>query len=72
MKIKQLQRKGKNLYSLTYETGFIFKRVVTRDIFEMNGTFRFCDDNNIISLKSLTLLNLRHHLNGYEPLKINE
>lgn len=72
MKFKELQRKGDNLYLLTYEVGFwIFKKEIRRYIYQWNGYMVFVD-NDSVCYGYDSIKNLIDHLQGYKPLIINE
>lgn len=72
MKLKEIQRKGDNIYTITYETYRWLKKVeVVRDVYVLYSSAKFVDDNTRVEIED-SIINIISHLKGNEPLKINQ
>lgn len=73
MKIKEIQRKGENLYTVTFEKRTLWgRKEVVRDVYK-DGIFfiHYVSTGEICHGYMYSIENLITHLNGYEPLKVN-
>lgn len=72
MKIKEIQRKGENLYTVTFEKRTLWGcKEVVRDVFEWCGMVMYADNDGICHFNDKSIQNLITHLTGNEPLKVN-
>lgn len=73
MHIKEIKRKGDNIYTVTFIKRRLFRKdkEIIRDVHSNGISFKYCSNNEILYNLSETLENLVKHLNGYEPLTIN-
>lgn len=70
MRIKEIQRKGDNLYTVTYEKWGLFgSKTIERDVYKGLSIYMYASTGNIAS-NFMYIENLVKQLNGYEPLKI--
>lgn len=71
MKIKEIQKKGENLYTVTFEKRTLFgKKEIVRDVFNWYGYVKYADDNSYSRMDE-TIRVLIQNLNGFQPLKVN-
>lgn len=73
MKIKEIQRKGENLYTVTFEKRTLWeKKEVVRDVFQDDDDIMYAQTGDYVGFRTETaILNLIPHLNGKVPLKVN-
>ena len=71
MKIKEIQKKGDRLYTITFEKKTLFgTKTFLRDVVNYFGFFKFANNDKYVGLDE-TLNILVGNLKGYEPLEIN-
>ena len=71
MKIKEIQKKGDKLYTITFEKRTLFgTKTFVRDVVNYWGFCKFANNNEYVKLDD-TLNILVQNLKGYEPLEIN-
>ena len=71
MKIKEIQKKGDRLYTITFEMKTLFvTKTFVRDVVNYHGFFKFANNDEYVRLDD-TLNILVGNLKGYEPLEIN-
>ena len=71
MEIKEIQKKGDRLYTITFEKKTLFgTKTFVRDIVNYHGFFKFANNDEYVRLDD-TLNILVGNLKGYEPLEIN-
>mgnify|MGYP003403118474 FL=1 len=71
MKIKEVQKKGDKLYTITFEKRTLFgTKTFVRDVVNYCGFFKFANNDKYVKLDD-TLNILIQNLKGYEPLEIN-
>lgn len=73
MRIKEIKRKGDNIYTVTFIKRRLFRKdkEIIRDVYSNGISFKYCSNDEILVNYSCSLNNLVKHLNGYEPLTIN-
>lgn len=72
MKIKEIQRKGENLYTVTFEKRTLWgRKEVVRDVYDAGMFIKYASEDEICHGYYQAIKNLITHLNGYEPLKVN-
>lgn len=72
MKIKEIQRKGENLYTVTFEKRTLWgRKEVVRDVYVNDPFVEYVSDGEICHGYYESIQNLITQLNGYEPLKVN-
>lgn len=71
MKIKEIQKKGDRLYTITFEKKTLFgTKTIIRDVINYWGFFKFANNDKYVKLDD-TLNILVGNLKEYEPLEIN-
>lgn len=73
MKIKEIQRKGENLYTVTFEKRTLWgRKEVVRDVYKDDEDIMYAQSGEYVgSNAEAAILNLIPHLTGNEPLKVN-
>ena len=71
MKIKEVQKKGDRLYTITFEKKTLFgTKTIIRDVVNYYGFFKFANNDEYVRLDDALNI-LVGNLKGYEPLEIN-
>lgn len=73
MQIQEIKRKGHNIYTITVKHKRLFRKdkIEVIDVYRAGDLFYYCANGNYTSGMSDTIWNLATHLEGFEPLIIN-